>query len=176
MRHRLKQIGDAIRTQRTRRKMSQRQLGELANLHTRSVSEIERGEVNMSVSSLLSLAEGLGVPAPALLQEAMDIASIEDITGAHDIVGVFYTAQWCGPCKAMKPTIRRLFDESGVELVEIDVEEHQELAQDQRITSLPTLDVYVSGELIDRASPPLPSKVRALVSRAKSETVSPLGG
>lgn len=175
MKHRLKQIGSAIRTERTRLNLSQRELGERADMHMRTVSEIERGNINMSVTSFLSIANGLGVPAPELLQEAMEIESIEEIVNGKAVVGIFFTASWCGPCKAIKPVVRAIFEDSGVEFVEINVEQLPEVAQEQRITSLPTLDVYSSGSVVERMVAPMPSKVRQVLDGLKRETVSPVG-
>jgi transcriptional regulator with XRE-family HTH domain len=63
-------LGDAIRALRTERGLSQEELGESAGLSANYVGDTERGERNISVRALWQFADGLGVPASAVLREA----------------------------------------------------------------------------------------------------------
>ena len=48
----------------------------------------------------------------------------------------FY-ADWCGPCKAMGPTLDQFQDASSVQLIKVNVDENQELAKQYGIRGIP---------------------------------------
>ena len=54
---------------------------------------------------------------------------------------LFFTASYCGACKAIKPIVEKEAPEKGLELklVDIDDEEGAYMADDYGIRSLPTL-------------------------------------
>ena len=54
-------LGDRLRNLRTERRLSQRELAQLASLSANSVSLIERDEISPSVSTLQSLAAALNI-------------------------------------------------------------------------------------------------------------------
>jgi thioredoxin 1 len=64
----------------------------------------------------------------------------------------FY-ATWCGPCKAMMPTINRLSETALFEVEKIDVDENPDMASKYGIRGIPTL-VFVNdaGEILWRKS------------------------
>jgi thioredoxin 1 len=63
-------------------------------------------------------------------------------------VFVDYFAEWCGPCKMMAPIIEKLVPEfeGKVKIVKVDIDDQTDLAQEQKVTSIPTLVAYKSGE------------------------------
>jgi XRE family aerobic/anaerobic benzoate catabolism transcriptional regulator len=64
----LRELGRRLRDRRKLRGLSQEQLGELANLSMRYISQIEAGRGNLSILRLLELTRALGVPVHELLQ------------------------------------------------------------------------------------------------------------
>ena len=52
-------LGEKIRTERTRKGISQEQLGELAKVHRTYVGMIERGEKNITLQNLVKFAKAL---------------------------------------------------------------------------------------------------------------------
>ncbi|KAL4067719.1 thioredoxin-like protein [Scleroderma citrinum] len=64
---------------------------------------------------------------------------------------------WCGPCKVISPVLRKLTGDpslktgSGrsVDLVTVDIEKHTELAQQYRVSSLPTVIAFRDGLPVD---------------------------
>ncbi len=64
---------------------------------------------------------------------------------------VDFWASWCGPCKALSPTIDEIArEETDIKVGKVNVDEESELAQRFRVISVPTLMVFKSGELICR--------------------------
>jgi len=57
----------------------------------------------------------------------------------------FY-ADWCGPCKAMNPTLEQFKESSDVPLVKINVDEENDIAQKYGIRSIPCFIVLEDGE------------------------------
>jgi transcriptional regulator with XRE-family HTH domain len=75
-------FGAAVRRHRTALRLSQEALAERTNLHRNYVGGVERGEYNLTLSSILTLADGLGVPAADLVAAAQDAASDARTGGA----------------------------------------------------------------------------------------------
>lgn len=77
----------------------------------------------------------------------------ELITSPIPVLIDFY-AEWCGPCKAMKPILEELKRMKGekIRVAKVDIEKHKELAAYYKIQSIPTLMVFKNGELLWRHS------------------------
>jgi transcriptional regulator with XRE-family HTH domain len=60
-------LGDRIRIERARLRLSQTELGKLVGLSTNAISLIESGEVDPRASRIVALAQALGVSADYLL-------------------------------------------------------------------------------------------------------------
>ena len=65
----LQLLGRTIRRLRKQRGLSQMKLAELSGVHLNEISNVERGERNAGVLSLLKIARGLDVPVTALFDE-----------------------------------------------------------------------------------------------------------
>jgi len=61
-------------------------------------------------------------------------------------------ATWCGPCQHMHPIIEEVKEQVGDEanVIKVDVDENREWAEEQGITSIPTLMLFQDGELVWR--------------------------
>jgi transcriptional regulator with XRE-family HTH domain len=62
-------IGEAIRKQRKRMKLTQEKLAEKADLHPNYMGRVERGEEHVSLISLRRIAKALGVRVRDLLAD-----------------------------------------------------------------------------------------------------------
>jgi transcriptional regulator with XRE-family HTH domain len=62
-------LGGVIRRERRARGLSQESLAALAGLSRAFVGEIERGEVNLSFSTLVALADGLNISAATVVAD-----------------------------------------------------------------------------------------------------------
>ena len=59
-----------------------------------------------------------------------------------------FSATWCGPCKALTEALTGV--DIGVEIVEIDVDKNQNLAQQYNIRGVPTLILAQDGKEVKR--------------------------
>ena len=60
-------FGEAVKTLRMERGISQEELGRLAGLHRAHVGEIERGEISPTLDSVQVIADALGAPPSHLV-------------------------------------------------------------------------------------------------------------
>ena len=62
-----------------------------------------------------------------------------------------FTADWCGPCKRIADYVDELFGltSSNVQLVKLDVDESQEVANYLNIRKLPTFISFVGSDKMD---------------------------
>jgi transcriptional regulator with XRE-family HTH domain len=65
----LVQFGQAIRTLRKQRNLSQEDLAELSGLHRTYIGGVERGERNIALVNIVRLAQALNMSLPELLSE-----------------------------------------------------------------------------------------------------------
>ena len=71
-----------------------------------------------------------------------------ELIQSTELVLVDFYAEWCGPCKIMKPRILDVAERMGdnVKVVQIDVDKEKELATRFRISSIPTLIIFKNGK------------------------------
>lgn len=77
-----------------------------------------------------------------------------DLTNTDKPVLVDFYADWCAPCRAMKPVLEDLKSQMGedVSIFKIDVDKNQSIAERYAIRSIPTLILFKNGEPVWRKS------------------------
>jgi thioredoxin 1 len=61
----------------------------------------------------------------------------------------YFSATWCGPCKAFKPIMNEIVGE-GYSVQFIDVDQSQDLATKYGVRSVPTTIIEENGMEVDR--------------------------
>lgn len=85
----------------------------------------------------------------------------EVVERSHTVpVLVDFWAEWCGPCKAVAPTLEELAgDYDGrLKVVKVDVDENREAATRFGIRSIPSLLIFKDGAEVDRIIGALPKQ------------------
>jgi thioredoxin 1 len=86
-----------------------------------------------------------------------------------------FWAEWCGPCRAMIPTIESLIQkynaaESNVEIIKVNVDKEPDLTTKYGIRSIPTMVFEKNGEVIETLAGAQPqAKIVSLIESLINE-------
>ena len=63
---------------------------------------------------------------------------------------VNFWAEWCGPCRAVGPILEEIANEQSgkIKIVKLNTDEESAIAIKYGITSIPTMNLFVNGEIV----------------------------
>ena len=63
----------------------------------------------------------------------------------------YFTADWCGPCKKVRPVVEDMIREGfHIQIIDVDIE--KELVKNFEITSVPTFILFENEKQLNRVS------------------------
>jgi thioredoxin 1 len=84
------------------------------------------------------------------LRTTTDATFTDDVLRSGRPMLVDFTADWCAPCKMIAPVLAQIDTDFGdqLDVIELDVDHNPEVARRYAVMSMPTLALFVDGEIV----------------------------
>ena len=88
----------------------------------------------------------------SFIEEVNEGNFVKAVLGSKQPVLVDFWAQWCGPCRALAPTIEGLAEQYAgtARVAKLNVDDSPALAERYRVMAIPTLILFRDGEEKER--------------------------
>ena len=86
------------------------------------------------------------------VRSATDANFDSDVIQSSQLTLVDFWAEWCGPCKALGPTIDQLADDFAgkIQVLKMNVDENPETPSRFHVRGIPTVIFFKGGQMVDQ--------------------------
>lgn len=89
---------------------------------------------------------------------------LDQVVNENDLTVVQYSAGWCGNCRLIKPTFKRLGEEhENAAFVMVDAEKLPNSRQLANVTNLPTFAAFRNGEFVGQVQTNKGDKLKSFI-------------
>ena len=86
-----------------------------------------------------------------MIKEIKESDFQKEVTNSKDKILVDFYANWCGPCRMLRPILEEIASERSTKIMSINVDEAENLARDYEVISIPCLILFENGKEINRS-------------------------
>lgn len=88
----------------------------------------------------------------ATIAETSDDKFNSEVLESHIPVLVDFSAEWCAPCRQLKPIVQQIADEydGKMRVVEINTDQNMQTTMQYGVMSIPTLILFKGGQAAER--------------------------
>ena len=82
-----------------------------------------------------------------------------EVLESDALVLVDFWAEWCGPCRMAGPVLENIAEEfkGNVKVCMMNIDDYRDSAVKAGVTSIPTLNIYKAGQIVDQIKGVTPS-------------------
>ncbi|MCU1510109.1 MAG: thioredoxin [Glaciihabitans sp.] len=90
------------------------------------------------------------MPHTTTLTDTTDAAFADDVLSADRTVLVEFWAEWCPPCRALRPILEQIATEhpDTLRVITINADDNEETSLRYQALALPTMKIFRGGEVV----------------------------
>ncbi len=86
-----------------------------------------------------------------MIKEIKENEFEELVLKSKEKVIVDFYANWCGPCKMLRPILEEVAKDGKIKIMSIDVDDAESLSQEYGIISIPCVIMFQDGKEVTRS-------------------------